>query len=368
MSEKCDVLVTGTGFFAKRFTNDIALTAPKPIKITIAAREAEEGRQLEWLRQSGNARAAIAERPVTYDTTYINWESPESVAETIAEWDPDVIVHAASVQPSKVVVDTTSEWGRLISIGSFSTTVVIQAVLGSRMARAMALAGSKATFMNCCYPDVTNAILKAMGYPVISGGGNIEILASVFAGELGIRERGPIQVLAHHQNLKPFRGPAEDRIGTPPPRVWIDGTEIDDVYERFSRVLLTKGPAIPVSGCTAMPIILAYAGHRDYVGHATGPHGLIGGYPVTIKNGVLELNLPDGLSREEAIAWNTHFEEVNGLTVENGRVVYHGPLRDELARHSPELAAGFHVDDLDRIFAEFVALRERLEGRKARAA
>ena len=89
---------------------------------------------------------------------------------------------------------------------------------------------------------------------------------------------------------------------------------------------------------------------------------------MTIKNGILELNLPDGLSREEAIAWNTHFEEVNGLTVENGRVIYHGPLHDELARHSPELAAGYHVDDFDQIFAEFVALREKLEGQKAKAA
>ena len=367
MSEKCDVLVTGTGFFAKRFTNDLALTAPKSIKITMAAREVEEGRQLEWLRQSGNARAAIAERPVTFDTTYINWESPESVAETIAAWDPDVIVHAASVQTSKVVIDT-SEWGRLASVGSMSSTVVIQALLGSRMGKAMALAGSKATFMNCCYPDVTNAILKAMGFPVVSGGGNIEILASVFAGEMGIRERGPIKVLAHHQNLKPFRGPAELRPGTPPPRVWIEDNELAAVYERFSRVLLTKGPAIPISGCTAMPIILAYAGHRDYLGHLTGPHGLIGGYPATIKNRIAELNLPDGLGREEAIAWNTDFEKVNGLTVENGRVVYHGPLRNELARHSPELAAGFHVDDLDQVFADFVTLRERLEGKTARAA
>ena len=367
MSEKCDVLITGTGLFAKRLTNDIALTAPKPIKITFAARQAEEGRQMEWLRQSGNARAAIAERPVFFDTTFIDWRSPESVAETIAAWDPDVIVHAATLQPPKVVVDRASEWGRMVAIGSFSTTVVIQALLGSRMGRAMALAGSKATFMNCCYPDVTNAILKAMGFAVVTGGGNIEILASVFAGELGIRERGPIKVLAHHQNLKPFRGPPEERAATPPPRVWIEGNEIDDVYERFERVRLTKAPAIPISGCTAMPIVLALAGHRDYLGHLTGPHGLIGGYPATIKDGVVELNLPNGLTRQEAIAWNTRFEEINGLTVENGRVVYHGPLHDELARHSRELAAGFHVDDLDRVFAEMVALRTRLEGRKAAA-
>ena len=83
---------------------------------------------------------------------------------------------------------------------------------------------------------------------------------------------------------------------------------------------------------------------------------------------LLDLNLPDGLSREEAIAWNQAFEEINGLTVDDGRVTYHGPLHDELARHSPELAAGFHVDDLDRVFAETVALREKLERQKATAA
>ena len=148
--------------------------------------------------------------------------------------------------------------------------------------------------------------------------------------------------------------------------MWIEGKEIDDVYERFSRVRLTKGPAIPISGCTVMPIILGLAGHRDYVGHVTGPHGLPGGYPVTIKNRNLELDLPKGIGRDEAIAWNRRYEEENGLTVDDGRVVYHGRLRDELARHSPDLAKGFQVRDLEQVFVEMMALRARLEKQEAR--
>jgi hypothetical protein len=322
---------------------------------------------MEWLRVAGNARAAIAQRPVYFETTVMNWQSPETVAETLDAWKPSVVVHAATIQPSSVVIDRVSAWGHLALVGTISVTVPIQAMLGTRMGKALKLAGSNAIFMNCCYPDVTNPLLVALGHPVVTGAGNIEILASSFAGELGIRKAGVIQMLAHHQNLRPWRGPAAERGGIPP-RVWIEGKEINDVYARFRRVQLTKGPAIPISGCTGMPIILALAGQREYVGHATGPHGLPGGYPVTIRNRKLELNLPAGVARDEAIAWNQGFEERNGMTVAGGRVRYHGRLQEELRRHGMALADGWDVKDYDHVFDEIMALRDRLEKLDAKAA
>jgi len=360
MSDKCNVLITGTGNFAERIAMDIALSATKPIRVTIAAREAEERQQMEWLRNAGNARAAMAQRPVYFETAAMNWQSPETVAETLRAWDPDVVVHAATIQPSSIVIDRMTAWGYLALVGTISVTVPIQAKLADRMGKALKLCNSKAIFMNCCYPDVTNPLLVALGHPVVSGAGNIEILASAFAGELGIRKAGTLQVLAHHQNLRPWRGPASERGGIPP-RVWIEGKEINDVFDRFKRVRLTAGPAIAISGCTGMPIVLAYAGERDYVGHLTGPLGLPGGYPATIRNRKPELNLPPGLTRDAAIAFNLGFEERNGMTVAGTRVQYHGRLKEELKGHGMAIADGWDVKDFDRVFDEIMALRDRLE-------
>ncbi len=355
----CDILITGTGNLAERMVCDIATTAPKPLRITIAGRDVERER-MEWLRVAGNSRAAIMSRPVYFETDEIDWSSPETIAETIRRWQPKLVIHAASVQSAAVVYDTVTDWGKLVKIGGLSATVVFQSLLSSRIGKAIGMAAPDALFCNCCYPDLTNSVLKGMGLPVVCGFGNIEILAVAFAGEAGIRERGRVRLLAHHQHLYPFRGPADERKRRPP-RVWIDGTEIDDVYPRFRRVRLTREPAIPISGCTSVPVIFALSGLSDYVGHVPGANGRPGGYPVTIKNRQIALDLPEGVTEEEATAFNVGFELENGLTVdEAGNLRYHGPLLKALEGYSPELAAGFNVRDLETVYPEMERLRERL--------
>jgi hypothetical protein len=113
-------------------------------------------------------------------------------------------------------------------------------------------------------------------------------------------------------------------------------------------------------------LMLALAAGHDWRGHVPGPAGLPGGYPVALRQGRLALDLPAGLSREDAVAWNARYEAENGLSVAaDGRVHYAGRLRDRLGAESPALAAGFHVDDLEEVYGEFSHLRDRLLARPA---
>jgi len=92
-----------------------------------------------------------------------------------------------------------------------------------------------------------------------------------------------------------------------------------------------------------------------------GPEGLPGGYPVRAKAGTLALDLPPGLSREEAVRWNLAHEDASGLVVDrHGTARYTGRLHEELAAVSPDLAGGFHVRDLETVFIAMQQLRERL--------
>ena len=89
-----------------------------------------------------------------------------------------------------------------------------------------------------------------------------------------------LKVLAHYQNLAPWRRPAETRGGRSA-RVWIEGEEVADVYARFADVQLTREPAIEISGPSGVPMVVAMAKGSDWNGHMPGPMDC----PAAIRSG-----------------------------------------------------------------------------------
>jgi NADP-dependent 3-hydroxy acid dehydrogenase YdfG len=358
MTTESTILLTGTGAFAARILFDIAATATAPTRVVLAGRNRE---RLHWLKVAAGARAAIFNTPVTIIARETDLLAEGAVSEMLEETTPNVLVQAASLQTSSVIAGSGDTWSRLVAEGGLSATAVFQALLSSRMAAAMTRLGSTASLVNCSFPDVVNGLIKALGYQVVCGMGNVAILSSVFAADRNLMDRSRIKVLAHYQNLGAWRRPAEARSG-PEPRVWIDNEEIGDVFGTFRNVKLTPEPVIDISGASGVPMILALAGGQPWTGHVPGPDGLPGGYPVQLADGVLSLNLPSSVSQEEAVAWNARFEEENGLVVgPDRRARYTGILRERLAQHSPALAEGFDVADLEEVHRSMQELRTKLQ-------
>jgi hypothetical protein len=357
MAEPTDVLMFGTGQFAARILLDIAATAKSPVHVALAGRRPE---RLAWLRTAGHARAAMFASPVRIATTTADIATAERTGEVIARTRPKVIVQVASAQSASVITMQGNAWARLVAEGGLSATTVFQALLSSRVAKGLALSGHSAHLVNCCYADVANALIAAEKLPVTCGIGNVAILANAFAGELGPGAR-PVRVLAHYQTIGIFRRLPTDRHG-PAPRVWLGDEEVRDVRATFRAVQLTPEPVIDISGASGVPMMLAMAAGEDWQGHAPGPIGLTGGYPVRLVGGRLDLDLPAGLGREEAIGWNTALEEASGLLVDaEGRARYTGLLHDLIRAHSPELAEGFAAADLETVYTEMVGFRSRLQ-------
>jgi hypothetical protein len=354
---RADILIFGTGNFAGRIALDLAAAAPEPVTVVIAGRNLE---RLRWLRTAGNARAALFNRPARFMSHEVDLSVANAAAETIAAVEPKVVVQAASFQTGSVISNQGNAWTRLVAEGGLSATAVLQAPLSVSVARAIKATRPQAHFINCCFPDVVNPLIAALGLPIACGVGNIAILANAFAGTLARSQN--LKVLAHYQNLAAWRRAAETRNG-PSARVWIGGEEVADVYRRFADVQLTREPAIEISGASGVPLMLAMAHGREWVGHVPGPRGLPGGYPVRFRGGELDLDLPASLARNEAIAWNLRYEQESGLVVgPDGRAVYTGRLRELVATFSPDLAAGFHVRDIDAAYRDMHTLRTRLEG------
>lgn len=50
--------------------------------------------------------------------------------------------------------------------------------------------------------------------------------------------------------------------------------------------------------------------------HVPGPLGLPGGYPVLLEQGRIELDLPEGVSEADAVAWQTAWGARDGVAVD----------------------------------------------------
>jgi hypothetical protein len=353
----CDILISGTGSFAARIAFDIAAVAADPVEVIIAGRNRS---RLNWLRTAANARAAMFGSKARFTAYAVDLLAPHASDELLAATNPRILVQAASIQTSQIIAQSGNAWTRLVAEGGLSATAVFQALISSRMAAAISRRSRPVTLLNCSFPDVVNGMITAQGHRVACGMGNVAILSNVFAGSASVPRGAQIKVLAHYQNLAAWRQEPSARGGRPP-RVWIDGQEVADVFARFADIQLTPEPVIEISGASGVPLLLAMAAGRSWRGHVPGPGGLPGGYPVKFADGELELDLPERVNREDAIAWNESFERENGLSITgDGMVTFNGPLRTELARHMPDLAKGFPIRDLEAVCLELLTLRDRL--------
>jgi hypothetical protein len=357
---RADILIFGTGNFAGRIALDLAATAPEQVTVAIAGRNRD---RLDWLRTAGNARAALFARPARFTSHEVDLSASDAASTILAAVEPKVVVQAASFQSGNVISTQDNAWTKLVAEGGLSATAVLQAPLSIEVARAIKTVRPQAYFINCCFPDVVNPLIAALDLPITSGVGNIAILSNAFAGVLG--DAGRLKVLAHYQNLAPWRQPPRTRTGHSA-RVWIDNEEVADVYARFAGVRLTREPAIEISGPSGVPLMLAMAAGKNWNGHMPGPNGLPGGYPVKFSAGRLDLDLPANLTPQEAIAWNLSYEEESGLIVgSDGHATYTGVLRERLAALSLTIADGFHVRDLADASRAMNDLRSRLQARSS---
>ncbi|AWP57442.1 hypothetical protein B7P02_05300 [Bordetella bronchiseptica] len=359
MTASTDLMLLGTGEFAARLLFDIAASADQPVRVTVVGRSAP---RLAWLRTAANARAVLFGRPVRFETRQCADFETDTLAGVLAQVRPRVVIQTASLQTASVLRSSDNAWGRLVANGGLSVTAAFQTVLSLKAGRAIAAAAPGAHYLNACFPDVTNGLLRHAGVDVLCGVGNVGILSNAFAGALDAREPGRVQVLAHYQQLGLWRRLPGERQGSVP-RVWLDGREIDDVPGVFQDVMLSPQTAFDISGATGVPLALALAAGRSWSGHVPAPEGLPGGYPVRVdEQGAMALDLPAGLPREEAIAWNARFERDNGLVIDGqGNATYTGVLYEELRRHDAQLAQGFAARDVEQAAESLAVLRDRLQ-------
>jgi hypothetical protein len=345
-----DLLVLGTGSLARATCLSLATLASPGWRVVVAGRRSQVAAEICLL---ANSRAAIADRDTRFSARTLDLAAGAEVRRVIDEANPRVTFLCASLQSPWEAEAQPSAWTSLLNRAGFGTTLPFQAKFAVRVAES--LKGTETSFVNAGYPDAVNPLLHALALPVVSGIGNVQILAAAIAGSLTAAEGPSLRLLGHHVNL---RRPASEESEV---LARLGDSGLTGVGDRLLAVRSVPGSEMNwITGQGAASLLAALLDGRRWSTHLPGPGGLPGGYPVTVVDGAVSVDLPPGWTLEEAVAWNQARAGEDGVIVRaTGRV--------ELSEAAIEAwsDAGISVGpwqaaDLDDVSRALEAVRDRL--------
>jgi len=266
---------------------------------------------------------------------------------------PKVIFQVASLQSPWEAARGANGWTKLVESAGFGITLPLQMSLAAEVSRGAD--DSEAAIVNASYPDCVNVALHRLGLRTTCGIGNSAIVEAFCLSNTKSRD---VRVVGHHGHLGGWIKGERSRAQ---PRIWVNGREMD--AQRLRPRLGAIGAELNhVTASTAVPVIMALLIGDTLYRSIPGVAGLSGGYPFEVKHGKFKLQLPAGVSIEEALAHNKTGERLEGLDLASG-VRFIGNARKRLASAGFEYAAGFDFAEWTCVRDRMLALRERLRQR-----
>jgi len=353
------ILIIGSGSLARAISYSLALLMSRPHRVVVCARSRD---QLDEIIYVARAKAASAQSAVKFDSQEFDAESGDA-ARLLSSLQPDIVVNCASYYSPWEWIHQPSSWTHLLRSAGFGFTLPLQAAFAIKFAKAAAAHSRPALFINGCYPDAVNPLLRALGIPVFCGIGNIALVATSLRSSLGLMPGQRLQVMAHHLHLY------APKPGVDEAQAWVDGKRCENVTGLLASQRSSKGLEVnKVIGCTGAVLLRDIVDGRDVETHVPGPFGLPGGYPVHVVGTRMELNLPGNLSEHEAIAWNERIAVADGVKIlSNGNVEFAEGTKLAFRQYLPRISDGFHAREIDEVTQAMLELRERLTKEKAQA-
>jgi hypothetical protein len=348
------IVVVGSGRLARSLCRSLAglLTSAS---VSVLARDSAAAAEV--------ARSSAVVAWVSGTLTVFDGFALDDAEEVLARVRPDVVVCCASEQSPYEKRTHPTQWTELIGRCGFGVTLPLQARIVARLARMLGRTSPQTLLVNGCFPDAVNPLLHAIGLRVHCGIGNVATLAACLQAALNLPGQRELAVLAHHVHLDGPREPEQEA------RAWLAGSPMPTVtgmlagYRALPRQELNE-----IAGHAAARLLADLLSGQATHTSLPGPLGLPGGYPVMVQDGQIRLNLPAGVSQEQAVDWNTRAGERDGITVRDGRVGYTPRAADELALYLPDIAAGWPAEALDEVGDQFISLRDQLRTAQSAAA
>ena len=353
------ILIVGSGSLARAISYSLALLLSRPYRVIVCARSRDQLNEIVYVSR---AKAASIQSPVTFDSVEFEAESGDA-CRLLSSIEPDVVVNCASYYSPWEGIHQPSLWTQLLRSAGFGFTLPLQAAFAIKFAKAVAGHSRPVLFINGCYPDAVNPLLRALDLPVFCGIGNIALLAATLRASLGLLPQQRLQVMAHHLHLY------TPKPGVDEAQAWVDGKRCQNVGSLLVSQRTSGGLEVnKVIGCTGAVLLRGIVDGQDVETHVPGPFGLPGGYPVRVAGVRMELNLPADVSEQEAIAWNKKIAVADGVRIHSGGYVEFGEAtKHAFMQYLPHIAEGFYANEIDKITRSMLELRSRLTREKAQS-
>lgn len=289
----------------------------------------------------GNALARLFSGCLTARVRHValDFRDEAKLASVLAHERPDLVFHAASLVSPWFLADRDDERARTLRSAGFALMLPAQLPLIRSVMRAVRAAELSCPVVNASYPDATHAVLAAEGLAPTIGVGNAGMLHMTLTGDL--RRQGDersVRLLAHHAHVTPFaRGEGYGTLVRP----WLFLDEQQVSIDDVTHGCLPEGRVLnALTAAHALDVIGALLGARPPLHtSAPGPWGLPGGWPVFIDRGRVALELPTGVTMEQALAYQMCAAEGDGIARidPDGTVHYTEAVRDALRTSAPGL-------------------------------
>ncbi len=346
------ILIVGSGSLARATSYSLALLLSRPHRVIVCARSRK---QLNDILYVSRAKAASIQSPVIFDAVEFEAESGDA-GKLLSSIQPDIVVNCASYYSPWEGIHQPSAWTQLLRSAGFGFTLPLQSAFAIKFAKAVAGHSRAVLFINGCYPDAVNPLLRALGLPIFCGVGNVGVLAATIRASLGLMPQQRLQVMAHHLHLyTPKPGVAEAQA-------WVDGSPCENVSGLLANQRTSTGLEVnKVIGCTAAVLLRDILTGQEVETHVPGPFGLPGGYPVRVAGTQLKLNLPAELSECKAIAWNEKIAVADGVKIlSDGYVELGEETKRAFRQYLPQLSEGFHASEIENVTQSMLELRTKL--------
>jgi hypothetical protein len=234
-------------------------------------------------------------------------------------------------------------------------------VLASTM-RAVADCGYGGPVVNLSFPDVTNPLVARLGPAPLLGVGNVAIMQTraraALRHELGPDAELPLlRLVGQHGQLFDVvqsRLPA-DRADRP--MVWVGDEAAGQQLQRRDDLPYLPAPIAPglaynsLAAAATLPVLRALLpGGAPLRMSVPAPHGMFGGFPVVIRDGSVDLDLPTGVSLAECQALCDRAARGDGIerVDPDGTVHFTESAIAEIRPFAPDLVEPLALSDIDR--------------------
>ncbi len=264
-----------------------------------------------------------------------------SIAKVLASFEPDLIIQSASLLSPFALLESGAPAAVGISKAGFALQVAAHLPIIITLMRAHAYLGMSCPVINCSFPDLSHPILWRMGLAPTAGIGNVAMIARFLEEARGQRGKGRLRIIAHHAHVTPFLTGAPAGPTLPLPIAEESGERLTE-EDLVTHSRLKPGRHFNyLTAATAIPLISALLDENISVRtHAPGVFGLPGGYPISVARKSVELDLPAGISRDEAVALNNVCARADGVEriESDGTLVYTEDARRTAKPFCAELA------------------------------